>query len=253
MKRCKIEIVLKSDMCPASGSGQGSYIDTDVCCDRFGLPYIPARRLKGCLRDAAIELNDWAQDPNLCNEDGIKRLFGIKGSGQDGTLILSNAVLDNYHKMCEQLNKYSKNKVRLNRIAVINQYTSIRTRTSINEYGTAQNGSLRTIRVINGGNIFIAETEPLDEEDARLLNCFCEALRHMGSNRTRGLGAVRLKCSSIEDKIDNDVCEIFKDCEKIRLHIKLDSPVMVSSNDSEDSLDSGFNFVRVLCRTIFKR
>lgn len=49
----RIKIILKSDLCAASGDGFSSVIDTDVSYDKYGFPVIGARRLKGCLRDAA--------------------------------------------------------------------------------------------------------------------------------------------------------------------------------------------------------
>lgn len=38
---------LLSDTLIGSGEGWGATIDTDVVFDDFGLPYIPARRVKG--------------------------------------------------------------------------------------------------------------------------------------------------------------------------------------------------------------
>jgi len=48
-----IRMTLESDLCAASGSGFSHTIDTDIVYDRYGLPCIPARRIKGCLRDVA--------------------------------------------------------------------------------------------------------------------------------------------------------------------------------------------------------
>ena len=49
----RIEITLKSDICPASGDGFSSIIDTDISYNRYGFPVIGGRRLKGCLKEAA--------------------------------------------------------------------------------------------------------------------------------------------------------------------------------------------------------
>lgn len=45
----KLQIQLKSDLCASSGDSFGSLIDNDICYDKYGFPYIPAKRLKGIL------------------------------------------------------------------------------------------------------------------------------------------------------------------------------------------------------------
>ena len=54
----KITIELLSDICIGSGESYNSVIDTDVTYDDYGLPYIPAKRIKGCIREAGLELKD---------------------------------------------------------------------------------------------------------------------------------------------------------------------------------------------------
>ena len=75
MKEMKIFITLRSDLCASSGKGWSATIDNDVCFDEYGLPYIPARRIKGCLKAAASLLEMPA--------DAVNRLFGIGGAGAD--------------------------------------------------------------------------------------------------------------------------------------------------------------------------
>lgn len=53
MYKSQIRIELLSDLCAADGNGYNSSVDVDVCHDDCGLPYIPAKRLKGCLRECA--------------------------------------------------------------------------------------------------------------------------------------------------------------------------------------------------------
>ena len=62
MKIDKIRIELLSDMCVSDGGIYNSAIDTDICYDSYGFPYIPGKRLKGCLRECAQELKDWEED-----------------------------------------------------------------------------------------------------------------------------------------------------------------------------------------------
>lgn len=51
MRNYRIKIELLSDMCVSDGGIYNSAIDTDICYDEYGFPYIPAKRLKGCLRN----------------------------------------------------------------------------------------------------------------------------------------------------------------------------------------------------------
>ena len=83
MKSYTIEIQLISDAIIGSGEGFGSLIDTDIVFDGLGVPFIPARRIKGCLRDAA----------RRCRDDGQRRDYFIyrfeKEARSEGTQVFS--------------------------------------------------------------------------------------------------------------------------------------------------------------------
>ena len=49
-------IRLLSDLCTCSGDTHNSLVDTDVVYDENGIPYIPAKRIKGCIREVAQEM-----------------------------------------------------------------------------------------------------------------------------------------------------------------------------------------------------
>ena len=51
----RIKIKLLSDLCTCSGETYNSIVDMDVVYDENGIPYIPAKRIKGCIREAALE------------------------------------------------------------------------------------------------------------------------------------------------------------------------------------------------------
>ena len=67
----KIKIELLSDLCTASGEAHNSLIDSDVTYDEWGIPYIPAKRLKGCIREAALELVELG----LMNAEKLQRVI----------------------------------------------------------------------------------------------------------------------------------------------------------------------------------
>ncbi|MBR3314560.1 MAG: hypothetical protein IKG18_10520 [Atopobiaceae bacterium] len=77
VKAYELTIALKSDLCSGSGDGFSSGIDTDVCYDTKGIPIIPGRRIKGCLREAALDIY-----PEC--DDLINLVFGTSGSGTGG-------------------------------------------------------------------------------------------------------------------------------------------------------------------------
>lgn len=52
----KITIRLLSDLSTTAGETYNSLVDTDVVYDKYGIPYIPAKRIKGCIREAALEM-----------------------------------------------------------------------------------------------------------------------------------------------------------------------------------------------------
>ena len=99
MESRKLEITLKSDLCVGSGYSYAGIIDSDVCYDDCGLPYIPAKRLKGCMREAAELIG--------ISEHEIERLFGKGGEHAFNEnsekvlsgLILSNAYIMDYEKI----------------------------------------------------------------------------------------------------------------------------------------------------------
>ena len=69
-----LKIVLRSDLCAGNGESVGNTVDTDVCMDEAGLPYIPARRLKGCLRQAARDLAEMGY------EDADRKMQSLFGN-----------------------------------------------------------------------------------------------------------------------------------------------------------------------------
>ena len=105
-----LQIELKSDLCVGTGESLGSLIDTDICYDRYGFPYIPSKRLKGLIREAFIEYMDWSNDEKLKT---IKQeLFGVENSRNSGNLKVDNAYIENIDKIEDDIenidNKYKK-------------------------------------------------------------------------------------------------------------------------------------------------
>ena len=92
-------IKLKSDLCSSSGTGLGSLIDNDIVYDDYGFPFIPAKRIKGLLREAALEYTDWMEE----DRKYLDSIFGVEGSNNSGNIKIDNAYVENYEKLLENI------------------------------------------------------------------------------------------------------------------------------------------------------
>jgi len=182
----KIKIELMSDMCVSDGSIYNSLIDIDICHDSYGLPYIPAKRIKGCLRECALELKDWGYDIN------INKLFGKEGDNR-GAIIIYNAYLSDRDKIIDEIDKAEGN-ILSHPQNILRNYSYVRTQTAIDyDTGVADEKSLRTMRVVNKGLVFEAEVhfDELEEDEIKKFEDCLAILRHIGISRTRGYGEIK--------------------------------------------------------------
>ncbi len=201
-----IKITLLSDLCAGSGESEGNTIDTDICTDAFGIPYIPARRIKGCLRQAAEELR--AMGHKLASKENIVRLFG-DAEGTESAFTVGNAYISGIDSLTSYLRKKenpdlpeSAKKIK-NAANITKLFTSVRGQTSLKD-GVKVENTLRFTRVLNHYDPLALGTskemelyaklylETADEDMKELLKLCCSATRHMGNNRNRGLGNVNL-------------------------------------------------------------
>ncbi len=194
----KIKIELMSDLCAGSGYSFAGVIDSDVSYDEYGLPFLPARRLKGCMREAA----------ELVCPDAVEGLFGKSGDNRTRGMVLKNARIKEYDLIAEELEKLKGSKRDevsfLTPQNILKMYTGIRSQTKLcADTGVAERNSLRYTRVVGQYDplkdktslCFYAavEFEDIYEEQLRRI---AKATRNIGMNRNRGLGSVR--CSLIE-------------------------------------------------------
>ena len=233
----KLKIRLLSDACISSGAVYNSTIDTDICYDVYGLPYIPAKRLKGCLRETAEELRDWGVPIP------VEEIFGTVQ--REGKLKLSNAMLVGYKEYVEDLEREEEKSLTHSQ-AVLELFTYIRAQTAIEDNtGAAKEGSLRKIRVLQKDLEFQLEYELSCEYQEAFQKC-CGALKYMGMNRTRGYGRVEVKRNDDNKKNENKKKEeeqkeeiSLEEGQKYRLpyEITLESPFLLRSFETSDSLD----------------
>lgn len=209
MKKFKLKISLLSSCIIGSGEGFGALIDSDIVFDSYGIPYIPSKRIKGCLRDSAtevceilslsgIEIFDLSKENNSFRI--VNSLFGKPGQTNPSPLRISNLYITEYDNLTQWLgylfDKYNKF---FYTEAVRNYFTKIKHQTAIDENGLAKEGSLRTIRVAVKGLEFIGDIELLNEDQdfIKLLFFASKNLRRFGTKRTRGFGEI--ECHLFED------------------------------------------------------
>ncbi len=194
-KKGILKITLKSDLCVASGYSYEGMVDTDVCYNNNGIPYISGRRIKGCLRDAA----------ELIRLKNMAEVFGEGGSNGVRGIIVDNAWPENIDDINEELSMLkacnSEFADSLTRQDILEQFTHVKAQTQIDDNGIAKNNSLRYMRVVSRyspftgkENVFLANVE-FDCDEA-VVTRLAKALRNMGMDRNRGLGSV--KCELID-------------------------------------------------------
>jgi CRISPR/Cas system CSM-associated protein Csm3 (group 7 of RAMP superfamily) len=205
MKTYTLKLTLLSPCLIGSGEGFGAVIDSDIVFDEFGIPYIPAKRIKGCLRDSAIEVCEMFKQADikmfvLEEEDSenkfkiVSHIFGKPGDEKPAPVYFSNLTIEGYEEIVQWMRYLMKKYPNIiTRESIINQYTELRQQTAIDEDGTAKEHSLRTIRVAKKGISFIGEIdiEVVNDDMIKLLYFACENLRYIGTKRNRGFGKVK--------------------------------------------------------------
>lgn len=224
----KIFITLRSDLCAAGGDGFSSVIDTDVSYDKYGFPVIGARRLKGCLRDAA----------KLIGMGSVDEIFGTAGSDKNGSLKISDAHIKGYEELKREAVSSG-----LNAEEVISLFSYTRAATQI-ENDTAMDNSLRFTRVVkhyspltNDETVFEAEAD-IDEKYKDDLSDICRALRNIGYKRNMGYGAVKCRFE-FENSLTrpNEKVSITGENASITYLIRLRDNVMLPSSASDETAD----------------
>lgn len=237
MKTLKLKINVLSDMCCATGTGNGSNVDLITAFDEYGLPVIPAKRIKGLLRECGQQLVD--ECPGFLEQEEIIKIFG-GNEGKSGLLRVNNAVIENYEIIKNELFE-KKNEFRrlLTKANTQECFTCLRSQTEIEDNGIAKDKSLRTIQMIKKG-IQFTSTLILDSDEARdyeILSYCTQLLRNIGLCKTRGYGEVQCSLSEINNKTRNNYTYNPEGViSTVKYSIKLLDDIVISagSNKSKD-------------------
>lgn len=250
-----LKITLKSDLCVGSGFSYAGIIDSDVSYDKYGVPFISGRRLKGCMRDAAAMIK--------VSGEQLRRIFGIPGDNGTYGVTIGNAFPVSWKKkeraiQCLQEKSFGAAQY-LTQENILAQFTMVQAQTRIEEKGVAQDGSLRFTRVVRKNNfarkedalVFEApimytcreeEREQLEEQLRRIL----KATRHIGLKRNRGLGNVQIKLGTGQEfrseinvkRLDKEADSKESEEERVGISyvIQNHEPLKMSSDDIRGSV-----------------
>ena len=215
--RLRFSMTLLTDALPGAGSAPGETFDNTVRTDRFGLPFIPARTLKGLWLNAFREYLDVMGEEALTEGD-LTLLFGTPGT--EGCLRFGNGLPEGAQDLEAWLDGVPATH-RPDPTRVKEAFVTRRSQTRIDPItGTAVQGTLHQAQYLRAGLVFTAEVtlqphpdsvvqERLTsllhpgEEGRSLLQSVLEsdALRRFGTNRTRGAGAIACRLERLSPDV----------------------------------------------------
>lgn len=168
-------------------------VDAETAHDEYGMPYFPARRLRGLLYESALELAEISGEKCFKIQD-IKHFFGQDEKGEAAFRIGNLFLADYAAKRSGWQYLFNEYQGLFNKNNVLQNFTELCFQTKINpKTGTAEEGSLRNIRLVVGGTKFLGSLELLEATpvNEKILEMACLNLRFAGAKRNRGCGHVR--------------------------------------------------------------
>ena len=201
MSRYQFQIELLSDTTFGRGDGVAGLVDQEIEYDRYGLPYLRGRTLKGLLSEESDNLI--LRLPDQSTQDYWAQvacqLFGQAGSGLDAIAKIHFGDARLPKELCTAV-AYEVNAGHFTRAEILDSLTTIRRQTATStQTGVADEGSLRSFRVALRKLKFTADLL-LDSDVSKLdtpltdlltlLSASAAALRYVGSGRNRGRGHV---------------------------------------------------------------
>lgn len=190
---------LLTDATFGRGEGIAGMVDQEVEHDRYGLPYLRGRTLKGLLNEecSTIMFALGQQGRALDRwQASAQRLFGGPGStrNDDAALRVGAAQLPADVRDAVQ-QSIERGDAPLQPTDILQSLTTIRRQTAVDEQtGAPYEGTLRAMRVILRQTPFEARLTFLDRADGLdlpLLVACVMGLRRAGTGRNRGRGRLR--------------------------------------------------------------
>lgn len=194
----KLKMELLSDTIFGNGVSVPGGEDISILTDKNGFPYYKGSTFKGVFRE---ELENYLTFiGSRQKEIVLEHWLGIGGSDvDDGKLVFGDFTLSDYVKEAV-LKEIGVG----NNELITSVFSNLRTFTSINDNGIAQEGTLRIARCVNKGFIFYSDIWVRDEVDALLVAEVISMIKWIGTMRNKGFGKVKIsvvgekeKCQSI--------------------------------------------------------
>lgn len=196
---------LLSDSLPGGGMANKGIVDRDVACDAYGLPIIPARRVRGILREAAEEL----EYLGVLERHFSENFFGSSGASESSSFRIGDGKIKNatdFSDFLEWTRSKSSDISQFSPVKVLEHFTYVRAQTAVKD-GVAKKNSLRISRVLKKGQVFIFPVAcPLESVEA--LKKICGAVEMFGESRNRGLGEIRLSFEESNDSLSDSTLKI---------------------------------------------
>lgn len=223
----KLTLTVESNLLLGTGEGIG-IVDTDIVFDQNGFPYFPGRRLKGLLRESALEVCEITETDSVI----VDSLFG--NGHKSSLVVIPDLIIESRPTIYQSIDKYDilESDIQLTKQEIAAFFTKQIQQTTIDENGVAQDGSLRVYRVLKPGFTFAGEINlMISTETARAESLFQLAvinLKYAGLRRNRGFGEIALQLDDTKSITENIN----------RLTKQNENPTDSSKKDQSDSDDS---------------
>ncbi|MCR5624652.1 MAG: hypothetical protein K6G11_05345 [Lachnospiraceae bacterium] len=183
-------MTLLSDTIFGNGVSVPGGEDIAVLTDSEGFPYYKGSTFKGVFREELERLLSLEGKSKEEIKKTANELLGEEGNDSDfGSLVFSDFMISDQvkNKILENIESYEGDKV----YVVTEMFSNLRTFTRINEYGTAEKGSLRIARCVDKGISFFSEISCPDDQKEKVLEVL-KMIKWIGTMRNRGFGKVKI-------------------------------------------------------------
>lgn len=232
--KMKVKITLLSDTCLSSGDTLAGVVDTEIAADSYGIPMIQGKRLKGLFHEAALELMEF----DMVSQEIVDGIFGR--IGENRTDVVFETLYPEHSEKLKDFLKHARKdkfwKLYQEREKVLEYFTVNRIQTAIQEDGTAQENSLRMLHAVKKNLTFIGYIDfgfAIRKEQETLMKQCASMIRHIGLNRTRGMGNVycEIDVEAAKNPEIKEKTEKFSDAEEvIPVHFYLEQPCVLEQN-----------------------
>lgn len=211
MTNLRLRFTLLSDATFGRGDGVAGLVDAEVQHDRYGLPYLGGRALKGLLGAECSDIVS-ALEGATANRDARwrtaeQRLFGDSGGTLKGAAIMRVGAA----RLPADLRAAVAYDIQQNRFTpseVLETLTDVRRQTAMDaESGAPKRETLRTMRVILRGTAFESRLDFVQtptEDDLALLAACVKAFRRAGTGRNRGRGRLKAELLDADGQVMTD-------------------------------------------------